>query len=84
MVLEKEMKQLNEELKNCKNLKFVSVDDLDGIDKQQKTKSTAQWTCINLRIKSEAVDAIDNIVSDNMGITRTGWILQAIQEKLRK
>ena len=84
MVSEKEMKQINEELKSCKNLKFVSVENL-GLDIQKtKPKETAEWTYLSLRIKSQAVEAIDQIVSNTMGITRTGWILQAIQEKLQK
>lgn len=41
-----------------------------------------EWTKIVLRIKSEALSQIDEIVDNKMGLTRTGWILQAIEEKL--
>lgn len=43
-----------------------------------------KWTNICLRIPKEMVIDIDMIIEQSIGITRTGWILRTLQEKLRK
>lgn len=43
-----------------------------------------EWEKIQLRIKKEAIITIDEIVGKTMGLTRTGWILQAIEEKFKR
>lgn len=50
----------------------------------KKPESKDEWTRIVIRIKKEAVMQIDELIGDTMGLTRTGWILQAIEEKLKK
>jgi len=47
-------------------------------------KSKAQKKNILLSIRASAVDAIDDLVRDKMGVTRTQWILQAIQKSLEE
>jgi metal-responsive CopG/Arc/MetJ family transcriptional regulator len=37
-----------------------------------------------LRIKTEAMEKIDEAIKNRIGITRTTWILEAIHEKLKK
>lgn len=43
-----------------------------------------EWANFTLRIKHEMLRDIDDAMQDSVGISKTGWILQAIQEKLRK
>lgn len=47
-------------------------------------KSKPMWTTFNLRIKKSMLDEIDEALEETVGISKTGWVLQAIQEKLRK
>ncbi len=42
-----------------------------------------KWTSISLRITSQMISEIDAILRDRIGISRNGWILEAIQEKLK-
>lgn len=53
------------------------------LQKDSIQEKPVEWKVLQLRIKQEAVNQIDQIVSDTMGISRTGWILQAIEEKLK-
>lgn len=47
-----------------------------------KKEEAEEWTKISLRIKVKAIAQIDEMISKKMGVTRTGWILQAIEDKL--
>ena len=49
------------------------------IEKKQK-----RWKIFNLRISEDMLEQVDKAVEESVGITRTGWVLQAIQEKLKK
>jgi predicted DNA binding CopG/RHH family protein len=51
-------------------------------DIQKEDKKDKEWVVINVRISSEMLEAVDRDVKRKVGITRTGWILQAIDEKL--
>ena len=42
-----------------------------------------EWTNFTLRIKTAMSKEIDDALSKTVGISKTGWILQAIQDKLR-
>ena len=43
------------------------------------------WKNINLRITSQMIDEIDGIIqNERIGMNRTSWILEAIQEKLKR
>lgn len=44
----------------------------------------SEWTNFTLRIKSSMSKEIDEALKETVGISKTGWILQAIQEKLRR
>lgn len=46
--------------------------------------SAEKWPIINLRISHEMLETVDQIVFTRAGITRTGWILEAIQEKIKQ
>lgn len=43
-----------------------------------------EWVNFTLRIKKEMLKEVDEAVNSTVGISKTGWILQAIQEKLKK
>lgn len=43
-----------------------------------------KWTKINLRISMDMLKNVDECVEKRVGITRTGWILEAIHEKHKK
>ncbi len=58
--------------------------DLIEEEKEVIQKPKEEWTKVLLRIRSNILDEIDQLVLDRMGMTRTGWILEAIQEKLKK
>lgn len=42
------------------------------------------WTNFTLRIRNDMLTGIDRVLEETVGISKTGWILQAIQEKLKK
>lgn len=65
----------------------VDVDAL--IEKGAKVKEDmhledTKWSYINVRISNKMLDDVDSAVSNRVGITRTGWILEALYEKLKK
>lgn len=43
-----------------------------------------KWTNFNLRIREDLLKQIDGVLEDRVGISKTGWILEAIQEKIKK
>jgi TPP-dependent indolepyruvate ferredoxin oxidoreductase alpha subunit len=52
--------------------------------KEDFKKETKKWPIINVRISAEMLQEVDEAVEARVGITRTGWILEAIHEKLKK
>lgn len=64
----------------------VDVDAL--IDQGAKVKEdfgseAKEWHIVNLRISKKMLKEVDQAVDERVGITRTGWILEAIHEKLK-
>lgn len=69
------------------NVEEVDVDAL--IEKGAKVKEdhasdNKKWVTINLRIASKMLEDVDETVDKRVGITRTGWVLEAIHEKLKR
>lgn len=52
--------------------------------KEDMKKEVKEWVVINVRISGSMLKDVDEAVSERVGITRTGWILEAIHEKLSK
>ncbi len=48
---------------------------------EQKTKN--KHAHLNFRIPVQMLEKVDQALNDRVGISRNGWILEAIQEKLR-
>lgn len=70
--------------------KFKEEVDIDAlIDggakvKEDLKKDTKKWPIINLRISVEMLEEVNGAVKNRVGITRTGWILEAIHKHLRE
>ncbi len=47
-------------------------------------KTSHEWTAISLRITKQIISDIDKMVDERVGLSRTAWILEAIQEKLKR
>lgn len=52
--------------------------------KEDKIEESKQWTIINLRLPLDMLENIDNNVKERIGMTRTGWILEALTGILKK
>ncbi len=42
------------------------------------------WIALSIRVPSEMLSDIDHFTYKQIGMSRTCWILQAIQEKIKK
>lgn len=49
-----------------------------------KEEHRKEWVTFCLRIKSQMLSQIDKALEERVGITKTGWILEAIHEKLKR
>lgn len=49
-----------------------------------KMSEKKEWVNFTLRIRKDIVKKIDIALEDRIGISKTAWILEAIQEKLKK
>jgi hypothetical protein len=70
-------------------VKISEVDIEALIDKGAKVKEDfklheSEWFYVKIRIPTKMVRAVDRAVKNKVGIQRTGWILQAIHEKLTR
>ena len=52
--------------------------------KEDHLADSREWMYVNLRISASMLKNVDKCVKDRVGIVRTGWILEAIHEKLAK
>lgn len=50
--------------------------------KEISSYSNKRWVIINLRITPEMVSKVNDALKSRVGINRTGWIQEAIHEKL--
>lgn len=55
-----------------------------GAKVREDLKDKKKWVIVNLRLLSNMLQDIDQSVSERVGIKRTGWILEAISEKLKR
>lgn len=49
-----------------------------------KARYKKEWVNFCLRVPAKLLIEIDNVIEERIGISKTVWILEAIQEKLRK
>jgi metal-responsive CopG/Arc/MetJ family transcriptional regulator len=45
--------------------------------------SEEEWKTISLRVPTDILTSVDNRVKKRAALTRTAWILEAIQQKLK-
>jgi hypothetical protein len=45
--------------------------------------SNREWINFSLRIRKDLLKGIDSAIEKRIGMTKTSWILEAIQEKLQ-
>ena len=57
--------------------------DKGGSVSADKIKNENKYYILNLRIHNELNELIDNALKDRIGLSKTAWILEAIQNKLR-
>jgi hypothetical protein len=55
----------------------------DLVNEDQK-KQTIKWCSLHLRLPEVFLEKIDEVLKNRFSISRTAWILEAIQEKLKK
>lgn len=61
-------------------LKYIS----EGASVRLDAVTQKSKKILSLRISSEFLERIDNMVNKRMGLTRNAWIVEAIQEKLER
>lgn len=52
--------------------------------KEDQIAEEKKWTCINIRISLDMLGQVDETLKARVGIKRTGWILEAIHEKIKR
>jgi hypothetical protein len=55
-----------------------------NLSEKIKISSDVEWTFISLRITDKILEDINSMLKTRVGIPRNGWILEAIQEKIKK
>lgn len=48
-------------------------------DKEHKK----EWKLFQLRLRNDIEESIDKLLSERVGMSKTAWILEAIQEKIK-
>jgi hypothetical protein len=57
---------------------------IDQGGKVKEDLKKKKWIIINLRLQETMLQEVDAAVERRVGIARTGWILEAIHEKLKR
>lgn len=65
-----------------RKLEIEKVIDKGGYVDADKS-SKCEWVMFSLRMKADMSKQIDEALKERVGISKTGFILQAIQEKLK-
>ena len=58
--------------------------DKGGSVADDKMKFVNKYYILNLRIHTELNERIEEALKERIGISKTAWILEAIQEKLKR
>lgn len=70
-----------------KKLEKPSIDEIierGGEVYSDKNLEKKEWINFTLRIRKDLLKKIDDALESRVGISKTGWILEAIQDKLRE
>lgn len=74
-------------LRNLENKKPKTVEELidrGGDVREDKVENKKEWTNFVIRIRKDLLFRVDKILEERIGMSKTAWILEAIQEKLKK
>lgn len=74
-------------LRKLPKKELPSIDDIidrGGEVLADKEDQKKKWTNFTLRIPKDLLEQIDSVLDSRIGISKTGWILEAIQEKLHR
>lgn len=55
----------------------------NGASVVNDNNASKEWTTLSLRITKDTLNNVDQKVEKRLALSRTAWILEAIQEKLR-
>lgn len=53
-------------------------------DKIEVKEKDSIWTHVLIRISKEMLQEVDKCLSSRVGISRTGWLLEAVNEKIKR
>jgi len=45
-------------------------------------KEESKWSNVNFRLPTEMLQTVDEVLRDRVGISRNGWLQEAVNEKL--
>ncbi len=54
------------------------------VKEDNKTDEEKKHAYLNLRVPVSLLEELEEVLNKRVGISRTGWILEAIQEKIRR
>ncbi len=69
-------------LEKPKNLEEY-VEQGGTVPSEKKMNSEFEWKIFTLRIRKDLSEKINHKIENRIGITKTAWILEAIQDKLK-
>lgn len=52
--------------------------------KEDNKETEKKWSHVNLRMPTQLLSNVDEALEDRIGISRNGWLLEAIDEKLKR
>lgn len=64
--------------------KLESIIDKGGSVAADKARNEKKYYFLNLRIHNVLNEKIDEALNDRLGTSKTAWILEAIQEKIKR
>jgi hypothetical protein len=77
------MKKINK-IKNDQDLEKSRQNVIEAAEKKADLPTKKEWMHFLLRMKTSWAEQIDEVIKSRIGITRTTWILEAIQDKLKR
>ena len=75
-------------LKKLEKVEKPSIEDViekgGNVAADKEIPQKVEWKSFNLRLRDDISDQIDEALLDRVGLSKTAWILEAIQEKLKR
>lgn len=74
----------NKQQDNLEKLRLQAIAKGAPVYADRETKPKKEWTEFCLRIRTSTLEDIAKIIEERAGISKTGWILETIQERIKK